>query len=130
LGKTTFAVRAAHVLRPRFPDGVFFLDLFGMSQQPVSADAALRLLLRALGVADQQIPGDTPGRASLYRSLLRDKRVLVVLENAASEEQVRPLLPGGGEGGLWSPADGCWLAWRGCAGSGSDPCRCRKPPAC
>ncbi len=95
LGKTTFAVRAAHALRPRFPDGVFFLDLFGMSQQPLPADAALRLLLRALGVADQQIPSDTPGRASLYRSLLRDKRVLVVLDNAASEEQVRPLLPGG-----------------------------------
>jgi tetratricopeptide (TPR) repeat protein len=98
LGKTTFAVRAAHALRPRFPDGVFFLDLFGMSQQPVSADAALRLLLCALGVADEQIPSDTSGRASLYRSLLRDKRVLVVLDNAASEEQVRPLLPGDGEG--------------------------------
>ncbi len=98
LGKTTFAVRAAHALGPGFPDGVFFLDLFGMSQQPLAVDDALRLLLRALGVADQQMPGDTAGRASLYRSVLRDKRVLVVLDNAASEEQVRLLLPGGGEG--------------------------------
>ncbi|MFD0149458.1 tetratricopeptide repeat protein [Streptomyces sp. NPDC055721] len=96
LGKTTFAVRAAHSVRPSFPDGVLFLDLFGMSQQPLAADDALRLLLRALGVADQHVPGDPHERASLYRSLLMDKRVLVVLDNAASEEQVRPLLPGGG----------------------------------
>lgn len=98
LGKTTFAVRAAHSVRPSFTDGVFFLDLFGMSQRPLAAADALELLLRALGVADQKIPGDTQGRASLYRSLLRDRRVLVVLDNAASEEQVRPLLPGGGAG--------------------------------
>jgi tetratricopeptide (TPR) repeat protein len=98
LGKTTFAVRAAHSVRPSFPDGVFFLDLFGMSQRPLAADDALQLVLRALGVANQQIPGDTQGRASLYRSLLKDKRVLVILDNAASEEQVRPLLPGGGAG--------------------------------
>jgi tetratricopeptide (TPR) repeat protein len=98
LGKTTFAVRAAQALRPSFPDGVYFLDLFGMSPQPLPVDDALRLLLGALGAADQQIPNDAPARASLYRSLLRDQRVLVVLDNAASEEQVRPLLPGGGEG--------------------------------
>lgn len=98
LGKTTFAVRAAHSVRPSFPDGVFFLDLLGMSQRPLAADDALQLLLRALGVADQQIPADSQGRASLYRSLLRDRRALIVLDNAASEEQVRPLLPGGGAG--------------------------------
>ncbi|GAA1277809.1 hypothetical protein Psi02_79940 [Planotetraspora silvatica] len=98
LGKTTFAVRAAHTLRPDFPDGVLFLDLFGMSPQPLAVGEALALLLRALGAADQQIPSDTSGRASLYRSMLRDRRVLVVLDNAASEEQVRPLLPGGGGG--------------------------------
>ncbi|MEU3404955.1 helix-turn-helix domain-containing protein [Streptomyces sp. NPDC006670] len=96
LGKTTFAVRAAHSVRPSFPDGVLFLDLFGMSQQPLAAEEALRLLLRALGVADQHVPGDPRERSSLYRSLLRDRRVLVVLDNAASEGQVRPLLPGGG----------------------------------
>jgi tetratricopeptide (TPR) repeat protein/transcriptional regulator with XRE-family HTH domain len=98
LGKTTFAVRAALVVRPSFPEGVFFLDLFGMSPRPLPVEEALRLLLRALGVADQQIPGDTQERASLYRALLRDKRVLVIIDNAASEEQVRPLLPGGGAG--------------------------------
>ncbi|MFD4949535.1 ATP-binding protein [Streptomyces sp. NPDC058239] len=97
-GKTTFAVRSAHALRPSFPDGVFFLDLFGMSQRPLAVDDALGLVIGALGVADQQIPADTQGRSSLYRSLLRDRRVLVVLDNAASEEQVRPLLPGEGAG--------------------------------
>ena len=94
MGKTTLAVRAAHVLRPSFPGGVFFLDLLGMSQRPMAAGDALRLLLRALGVADEQVPGDIPGSASLYRSVLRDRRALIVLDNAGSEEQVRPLLPG------------------------------------
>ncbi|NRQ33793.1 helix-turn-helix domain-containing protein [Nonomuraea sp. NN258] len=98
LGKTTLTVRAAHALREDFPGGAFFLDLFGMSAQPLPADEALGLLLRALGSTDQQIPGDVGGRASLYRSLLRDRRVLIVLDNAASEEQVRPLLPGDGTG--------------------------------
>ncbi|GAA5193275.1 hypothetical protein GCM10023322_54900 [Rugosimonospora acidiphila] len=98
LGKTTVAVRAAHALRPSFPDGVFFLDLYGMSQRPLAAADALGLLLGALGVNDPQVPGDAPARAFLYRSLLRDRRVLVVLDNAASEEQVRPLLPAGGAG--------------------------------
>ena len=55
MGKTTLAVRAAHVLRPSFPGGVFFLDLLGMSQQPMAAGDALRLLLRALG-ADPRRP--------------------------------------------------------------------------
>jgi tetratricopeptide (TPR) repeat protein/transcriptional regulator with XRE-family HTH domain len=98
LGKTTLAVRAAHVLRPSFPDGVFFVDLFGMSPRPLGAEEALGLLLRAWGVSDQQLPGDVTERASVYRSLLRDKRALVVLDNAASEEQIRPLLPGDGTG--------------------------------
>lgn len=96
MGKTALAVRAAHSLRPSFPDGVFFVDLLGMSPHPVAATDALRLLLRALGVADDQVPADASGRASVYRSVLRDRRALVVLDNAGSEEQVRPLLPGDG----------------------------------
>lgn len=75
---------------------MFFLDLFGMSPRPAAAADALRLLLRALGVADKQIPEDVRERASVYRSLLRDRQALVVLDNAGSEEQVRPLLPGDG----------------------------------
>ena len=94
MGKTTLAVRGAYELRPSFPGGVLFLDLLGMSPQPMAADEALRLLLRALGAADEQVPRDTQGRAALYRALLRDRRALIVLDNAGSEEQVRPLLPG------------------------------------
>jgi hypothetical protein len=96
MGKTTLAVRAAHALRPRFGGGVFFVDLLGMSPRPAAPAEALRLLLRALGVPDDQIPDDVAGRASVYRSLLRDRHALVVLDNAGSEEQVRPLLPGDG----------------------------------
>ncbi|GAA4956571.1 transcriptional regulator with XRE-family HTH domain [Nonomuraea thailandensis] len=98
LGKTTLTVRAAHALRTDFPGGVYFLDLFGMSPRPLPAEEALSLLLRALGRAEQQIASDLEGRASSYRSLLRERRALIVLDNAASEEQVRPLLPGGGAG--------------------------------
>ncbi|MFI6294675.1 ATP-binding protein [Nonomuraea sp. NPDC050790] len=98
LGKTTLAVRAAHALRPSFPDGVFFVDLFGMSPQPLAAGDALTQLLRALGTPERQVPADGADRASLYRSLLRGRKALVVVDNAASEEQVRPLLPGSGGG--------------------------------
>ncbi|HEX4094618.1 MAG TPA: helix-turn-helix domain-containing protein [Trebonia sp.] len=96
MGKTTLAIRAAHALRPSFPGGVFFLDLLGMSPQPASTADALRLLLRALGVAAAQIPDGVAERASVYRSLLRGRQALVVLDNAGSEEQLRPLLPGDG----------------------------------
>jgi transcriptional regulator with XRE-family HTH domain len=96
MGKTTLAIRAAHLMRPSFPGGVFFIDLLGMSPRPVSAADALRLLLRALGASQEQIPEGIRERASVYRSLLRDRPALVVLDNAGSEEQVRPLLPGDG----------------------------------
>ncbi|MFB7056053.1 helix-turn-helix domain-containing protein [Streptomyces vinaceus] len=100
VGKTTFAIRAAHALRPSHPDGVLFLDLLGMSRHPLPVGDALRQLLGALGVPEQRLPGDVPGRAALYRSVLRDERVLVVLDNAATEEQVRPLLPWGAAGSV------------------------------
>jgi NB-ARC domain len=96
MGKTTLVIRAAHALRPAFPGGVFFLDLYGMSPSPADPAEALRLLLRALGVKDEQIPLEAAERASVYRSLMRDRRVLIVLDDAGSEEQVRPLLPGDG----------------------------------
>lgn len=96
MGKTTFAIRAAHALLPSFPDGAVFLDMFGISRRPLPVLDALRALLRTLGVPDQRIPSDVGERASLYRSLIRDRRMLVILDNAGSEEQVRPLLPDGG----------------------------------
>ncbi|MFF3413590.1 tetratricopeptide repeat protein [Streptomyces sp. NPDC002698] len=96
LGKTAFAVHAAYALAPHFPDGQVVLDLHGMDPEPTSARDALASLLRAVGVAEQAIPAATDDRSGLLRSVLRDRRLLLVLDNAAGEDQVRPLLPGAG----------------------------------
>jgi transcriptional regulator with XRE-family HTH domain/tetratricopeptide (TPR) repeat protein len=92
VGKTALAVAAAHQLRSQFPDGCFALDLRGMDDQPVAARAALDRLLRALGVAPSEIPASEAERSGLYRMVLAERKVLVLLDNAADEAQVRPLL--------------------------------------
>lgn len=96
IGKTAFAVRAAHLLAERFPDGQLFIDLHGFTPDTASTkpEIALDRLLRALGTATLQIPLDADERAALYRQRLATTRTLIVLDNAASEAQVRPLLPG------------------------------------
>ena len=96
IGKTALALRAAHRLASQFPDGQVFIDLHGHSEggRPVTADDALGRLLRAFGVPQQQLPRDLEDRAGLLRSLLASRRVLIVLDNAADEAQVLPLLPG------------------------------------
>lgn len=96
MGKTALAVRAAELLADRFPDGRLFVDLRGMDAQPVEPAEALARLLRALGMPEQRIPAGLEERSGHYRALLRDRRCLVVLDNAGSESQVRPLLPGAG----------------------------------
>ncbi|QMV20705.1 helix-turn-helix domain-containing protein [Streptomyces sp. SCUT-3] len=96
LGKTSFAVHAAHTLAPHFPDGQFALDLRGMDPRPVSPRDALARLLRSSGIPENAVPAGTEDRAGLLRSVLRERRVLLLLDNAADEDQVRPLLPGRG----------------------------------
>ncbi|GGW35736.1 hypothetical protein GCM10010503_09350 [Streptomyces lucensis JCM 4490] len=96
LGKTAFAVHAAHRLAPHFPDGRFALDLQGMDAEPATPRDALARLLGAMGVADAAIPAGTDDRAGLWRSLTGGRRLLLVLDNAADESQVGPLLPGTG----------------------------------
>jgi transcriptional regulator with XRE-family HTH domain len=96
LGKTALVVRAAEALAARFPDGRFFLDLRGMDDVPLGSGSALSALLTALGVAENRIPHDEEERAGYYRSVLRKRRSLIVLDNAVDEAQVRPLLPGDG----------------------------------
>lgn len=92
VGKTSLAVSAAHRLRSRFPDGCFAVDLRGMDDQPLTARAALDRLLRALGVPPSEIPASEAEQSGLYRMVLANRRVLVLLDNAADEAQVRPLL--------------------------------------
>lgn len=96
IGKTALAVRAAGQVPELFPDGRFYLDLRGMDPVPLEPGTALSRLLKALGVAERRIPADAEERAGHYRALLRERRCLIILDNAAHEGQVRALLPSGG----------------------------------
>ncbi|AVV41462.1 AfsR/SARP family transcriptional regulator [Streptomyces sp. P3] len=97
VGKTTFAVHHAHRIASSFPDGQLFVNLCGFHPHAPAVDpgTVLHGFLTALGVPAQRIPEDTPDRSTLFRSLLADRRILLVLDNARDERQVRPLLPAG-----------------------------------
>jgi DNA-binding SARP family transcriptional activator/Flp pilus assembly protein TadD len=95
VGKTALAVHWAHQVADRFPDGQLYVNLRGYDPgQPMAATDALAGFLTALEGPGKNIPAEIEERASRYRSLLAGKRVLVVLDNAGSVQQVRPLLPG------------------------------------
>ena len=98
VGKTAFAVHAAHWLADRFPGGQIFLPLHAHTpgRQPVDPADALASLLLTIGVPAGQIPADLEARTGLWRDRLAGRRLLLVLDDAASSEQVRPLLPGAG----------------------------------
>ena len=94
VGKTALAVHWAHRIAGRFPDGQLFVDLRGHSPRAVMTPRdALGRMLRALGVPGEQIPDDDDAQAALFRSQLAGRRMLVILDNAASSDQVHPLLP-------------------------------------
>ncbi|WP_428966170.1 ATP-binding protein [Micromonospora fluostatini] len=95
VGKTALAVHWAHRVADRFPDGQLYVNLRGFDAGgPVPEPAeVLREFLEALGVSASRIPAGLAGRSGLFRSLLADRQVLVVLDNAGTAEQVRPLLP-------------------------------------
>jgi tetratricopeptide (TPR) repeat protein/transcriptional regulator with XRE-family HTH domain len=97
VGKTTLAVHAAHLLSDAFADGQFFLPMHGHTpgRRPVDPAEALASLLLAAGVAAGRIPSALDDRAALWRDQLAGRRALLVLDDAASTEHVRPLLPGG-----------------------------------
>jgi DNA-binding SARP family transcriptional activator len=96
IGKSALAVQWAHRARDRFPDGQLHVDLRGYAPQaPLRPIEALAGFLQALGVPAGQVPVEVEPAAGLYRSLLADRKVLVLLDNAYGVEQVRPLLPGG-----------------------------------
>jgi tetratricopeptide (TPR) repeat protein/transcriptional regulator with XRE-family HTH domain len=98
IGKTAFAVHAAHRLAGRFPAGQIFLPLHAHTpgQQPVDPADALASLLLTIGVPAGQIPADLEARTGLWRDRLAGRQLLLVLDDAASSEQIRPLLPGAG----------------------------------
>lgn len=97
VGKTALAVRWAHRVAERFPDGQMYVDLRGYSSgAPLEPVQGLTLLLTGLGVAPDRVPADVDAAAAMYRSKLAGKRMLIVLDNVHRAQQVRPLLPGDG----------------------------------
>lgn len=97
VGKSTLALRAAASLAARHPDGQLYVNLRGATPgvDPLPPQEALRRLLRSLGVADKEIPGDSDGAAAYFRALTAKRRLLLVLDDAVNVSQVRPLLPAG-----------------------------------
>jgi DNA-binding SARP family transcriptional activator/tetratricopeptide (TPR) repeat protein len=96
IGKTALAVLWAHRAAAHFGDGQLYVDLHGYDGgRPVRPVDALARLLRTLGVPNDQLPTDLDQATDLYRATVADKRLIVVLDNARSVDQVRPLIPGG-----------------------------------
>lgn len=96
VGKSTAATHIAHCLSEHFPDGQLYCDLRGMAAEQVETKEVLGRFLRALGIPGPMIPDSTDERAEMYRTILATKRILVVLDDAATQRQVVQLLPGGG----------------------------------
>jgi DNA-binding SARP family transcriptional activator len=96
VGKSSIAVRVAHAMRAEFPDGQLHIDLRGTADSPRRPVDVLPELLRALGVPDSGMPRRLDERAALLRSRLADRHLCIVLDDAGSAAQVRPLLPGAG----------------------------------
>jgi DNA-binding SARP family transcriptional activator/tetratricopeptide (TPR) repeat protein len=97
LGKTALAVHCAHLLRRRFAERQLFIDLHAHTpgQEPVRPETALAGLLAAVGVDPRSLPASLEGRTALWRDRMAGQKALLVLDNAASSDQVVPLLPGG-----------------------------------
>ncbi len=95
VGKSALAIRAAHSARAQFPDGQFYVSLAGSESDPADPGLALGGCLRAIGLSDSQIPDSLTERSQLFRSWSAERRVLMVLDDAASSAQAVPLLPGG-----------------------------------
>jgi hypothetical protein len=95
VGKTALVTRWAHKRRERFPDGQLYVNLRGFGpDEPLTAEQALAELLRSLGERGRHMPRGVDARAKWFRSKVASMQMLVVLDNAYSDEQVRPLLPG------------------------------------
>ncbi|MFJ5547868.1 BTAD domain-containing putative transcriptional regulator [Streptomyces sp. NPDC093225] len=94
VGKTAMAVHVAHEIAAHFPGGQLFADLHGGAPEVVGPAQVLERFLRALGVSGTAIPDGLEERAEMYRALLAERRMLIILDNVAGESQIKPLLPG------------------------------------
>ncbi|MEV7175250.1 BTAD domain-containing putative transcriptional regulator [Kitasatospora sp. NPDC093679] len=99
-GKTALAVHVAHALQDRFGDGQLYYDLHGSNTVTAAPVRVLDHFLRALGVPPGDIPDELDERAAMFRSLVAEKKILVILDDAAEEHQISPLLPGGRDCGV------------------------------
>ncbi|MFC5186326.1 AfsR/SARP family transcriptional regulator [Actinomadura harenae] len=94
VGKTSLAIRAAHAVKGAFPGGQLHIDLLGADSRPLDPGDALDQFLRRLGVAEADIPGPLAHRAALYRTLLAERPMLVLLDNVRDHAHAEALLPG------------------------------------
>ncbi|PRY45014.1 tetratricopeptide repeat protein [Umezawaea tangerina] len=95
IGKTALALHWGHAVEHHFPDGTLYANLRGYGPgEPATSDEVLESFLRALGTQAERMPVGVEAKASAFRSLLAGRRLLLVLDNARSADQVRPLLPG------------------------------------
>ncbi|MFI0913869.1 AfsR/SARP family transcriptional regulator [Streptomyces abikoensis] len=94
IGKSTLALRVAHQIKGEYPDGQLYADLRGSGTDAADPGTILVSFLTALGVSRRKIPGSLEDRSRLFRTLLDDRKVLLLLDNARDAAQVRPLLPG------------------------------------
>lgn len=94
IGKSCLALHAAHCAANEFPDGSLYLELAGSTSHPQDVGDVLKNALRALGTPSALVPESAQEKAALYRSMLKDKRIVVVIDDAQQADQVRLLLPG------------------------------------
>ncbi|MBB2912645.1 DNA-binding SARP family transcriptional activator/tetratricopeptide (TPR) repeat protein [Streptosporangium becharense] len=94
VGKTALAVHVAHAMQDSFPDGQLYADLRGYGAEPAAPESVLAAFLRGLGLPADAVPDGLAERSALFRSLLADRRMLVLLDNARDAAQVGHLLPG------------------------------------
>ncbi|WP_162907717.1 AfsR/SARP family transcriptional regulator [Allorhizocola rhizosphaerae] len=100
VGKTAVAIGCAHELAEAFPDGQLYADLRGTYDRPADAHTVLGRFLHALGVDGSAVPEDHDERIAMYRSMMAGSQMLVLLDDAADEEQLRPLIPGAARCGV------------------------------
>ncbi|AGK77211.1 NB-ARC domain protein [Streptomyces microflavus DSM 40593] len=93
VGKTCLAVHLAHRMGMTYEDGELYADLRGVDDRPAASEEIMARFMQALGVPEKEIPGDPALRLDAYRKTVTGRSLLIILDNAADEKQVRPLLP-------------------------------------